>query len=99
MNDFYRIIKFCLILTCLADLFFPCHTRSEVSIKSKCEFSALRYILNSMDFSLVLLAQNDKINLVILTCLIVWMQFVILNFTEQSEVSMKFKVCLKIFGF
>ena len=52
-----------------------------------------------MDFSLVLLAQNDKINLVILTCLIVWMQFVILNFTEQSEVSIKFKVYLKIFGF
>ena len=32
-----------------------CHTeRSEVSINSKCDFSALRHILNSLDFSLTL---------------------------------------------
>ena len=35
---------------CHTDL-FPCHTgRSEVSIKLKCEFSALKYILNFFGF-------------------------------------------------
>ena len=39
-----------------------CHTeRSEVSINVKCDFSALRYILNSMDFSSFAKAQNDTI--------------------------------------
>ena len=56
------------ILTCLADLFPLCHTGrnrvfilhchtealAEVSTNSKCDFSALRHILNSVDFSLSL---------------------------------------------
>ena len=60
------------ILTCLCHtLLSSCHTeRSEVSTNLKCDFSALRYILNSWIFRY---AQNDKV-LVILTC------FVILNF-------------------
>ena len=41
---------------CLSYRQSPCHTEAlaEVSIKSKCDFSALRCILNSMDFSLTL---------------------------------------------
>ena len=39
--------------TCHTDL--SCHTeRSEVSINSKCDFSALRRVLNSVNFSLTL---------------------------------------------
>ena len=71
------------ILTCLCHtLLFSCHTeRSEVSTNLKCDFSALRYILNSWIFRsqsslkmtmeifrFLTKAQNDKI-FVILICL------------------------------
>ncbi len=71
------------ILTCLCHtLLFSCHTeRSEVSINLKCDFSALRYILNSWIFRsqsslkmtmeifrFLTKAQNDKI-FAILICL------------------------------
>ena len=59
---FFRIDLIFIIITalCYTDALaevsknpLHCHTeRSEVSIKSKCDFSALRCILNSMDFSL-----------------------------------------------
>ena len=55
-----RSIHF-VILPCFADLFSLCHTeRSEVSINLKCEFALLKRILNSLDFSLAKLTQNDK---------------------------------------
>ena len=49
-------------LQILAMTKIPCHTeRSEVSINLKCDFSALRRILNSVDFSpFTQKAQNDK---------------------------------------
>ena len=60
-------------LTCLSriKLFFPCHTEAlaEVSIKLRREFAYLKHrffalnlkcVLNSLDFSLVSLTQNDK---------------------------------------
>ena len=67
-------------LTCLSriKLFFPCHTEAlaKVSINLKREFAYLKRrffalnlkcVLNSLDFSLVSLTQNDKGLFVILS--------------------------------
>ena len=75
-----RSIHF-VILPCFADLFSLCHTeRSEVSINLKCEFALLKRILNSLDFSLAKLTQNDK-------CLRV------LPFTKTQNDNAEFLLC------
>ena len=103
------------ILTCLCHtLLFSCHTeRSEVSTNLKCDFSALRYILNSWIFRsqsslkmtmeifrFLAKTQNDKI-FAILICLTEHSFCHKFCHTGQSEVSINlkhFKRLLKFFG-
>ena len=66
LKSYYFVFVILMKLTCLSriKLFFPCHTEAlaEVSIKLRRRFFALnlKCVLNSLDFSLVSLTQNDK---------------------------------------